>query len=193
MSRKYLKVTGWWVYVHRTPNGMYYVGYSGGEDGTKQINARWYPTLYKSTTLYPYIKQYGWKNIKHLIVIDNLTEDEALHWEDKLICMYKQMGCCINKYRSNRKSQTKEYKKQYYQNNKNKIIEKNTLYNEKHREEKIEYYKKLRSTPEGKIYVRVTNYNRLHPDRIQETPLEAKQKYLQWGYIPDYIKNDDLH
>lgn len=51
---------------------------------------------------------------------------------------------------------------------------------------------KQRSTPEGKIYNRVCAFNHYHPDQIKETPLEAKQKYLQWGYIPDYIKSDDL-
>ena len=54
-SRKYQKVTGWWVYGHITPNGKIYIGYSGGKDGDKQCCDRWNKGGYKSTELQPYL------------------------------------------------------------------------------------------------------------------------------------------
>lgn len=48
------------------------------------------------------------------------------------------------------------------------------------------------NTPEMRIYTRVSAFNRLHPDRIVETPLEARERYIAEGYVPDYIKNNDI-
>lgn len=43
--------------------------------------------------------------------------------------------------------------------------------------------------PENQVYIKVKNFNRLHPDKVVETPLEAKQKYIATGYVPTYVKN----
>lgn len=178
----YPTTNGWWPYVIKTPNNMYYVGYSGGEDGNKQPQKRWNPSNYKTTKLYPYIEQFGWENLEKIVLIDGLTEDEAVKWEDKLICVYTKLGCCINKKRSgNIERNIKQYQKQYRKDHK-----------ENKREYNQQYYKNFLSTPEGKIYNRVNNYNRNHPDRKLITPTEAKEMYLLTGYIPDFIKNDDL-
>lgn len=98
--RKYPEVTGWWVYVMCTPNNMYYVGYGGGKNGTEQVSRRWQPLHYKDISLEPYIKEYGWNNLEKVVLKDGLTKDGALQFEDTLIKMYKQLGCCINKQRS---------------------------------------------------------------------------------------------
>lgn len=59
---------------------------------------------------------------------------------------------------------------------------------------KSEFAKKngWNNTPEKLIYNRVMGFNRAHPDRMVETGKEAQRKYLETGYIPDYIKNNDL-
>lgn len=47
--------------------------------------------------------------------------------------------------------------------------------------------------PEKLIYIGSSggsSQNRNHTPI--ETPLEAKNKYLEYGYIPSYIKNDDM-
>ena len=125
-------------------------------------------------------------------------------------------------YRQEHKEEIKEYHKQYYQDNKNELEIKGKAYREAHKDHKREYdkvyrdlnkgklqkrreehkeerkeynkqyHKQYGSTIEGKIYNRVNAFNYLHPDCKIETPLEAKQKYLETGYIPSYIKNNDL-
>lgn len=206
-KRKYNITNGWWVYVIKTPNDMYYPGYSGGKDGNKQPNERWQPKQYQHTALLAYIEEFGWNNLEKIVVADGLTEDEAKYWENRLINIYTAIGRCLNKKRSGNISKQDNYKKMYYQEHRNELLEKIKKYQEEHKDERKEYkqkyyqkhqeelkqhFKQRNSTPEGKIYNRVTNYNRLHPYKIKETPLEAKQKYLETGYIPDYIKNNDL-
>lgn len=161
---KYKKVTGWWVYGHITPNGKIYIGCSGDKYQSSRLN----PNKYKRGSLQPYIEKYGWDNIKHIVFKDGLTQKQAEQLEDLLITQAKNDGWCINKKNSSgfERDNPQDYRKQYY--------------------------KKQHSTPEGKIYNRVNVFNRDHPDRKIETPLEAKNKYLEYGYIPSYIKNNDL-
>lgn len=230
MSRRriYPKTTGWWPYVIKTPNNMYYSGYGGGRNGNTQPKVRFAPSHYKTTALYPYIEQFGWEKLEKIVLTDGLTKEQALHWEDRLICMYTKLGCCINKqrsgyvsndneymkelnkqYRQEHKEKINKYKKQWRKEHKDKEIEqrrkhyqkhceeikeKSRLYRQEHLEERRkknrEFMKQYYSTPEGKIYDRVRKYNRCHTPI--ETPLEAKQKYLETGYIPSYIKSDDF-
>ena len=223
-QRKYPKVTGCWTYAHLTPNYQYiYFGY-----GTGQCSDRWFPSGYKTTSLQPFIEQYGWDNLIHIVIQDGLTEEQAIIIEGALIKQGKADGWCINKNESsgNRTTEWNEenpdYHKQYYQNHKEKMSNSmklwrkehkehiqnlNKQYQKEHKEEISEYQKKhykenrekirekqnkQTSSIEGRIYQRVANFNRLHPDKVIETPLEAKQKYLETGYIPNYIKNNDL-
>lgn len=110
---------------------------------------------------------------------------------------YKEHKEERRKYSKDHREERLEYMKQYHNDHREEELEYKKQYREDHREEIKEYSKQylrnLRSTPEGKIYNRVNSFNKRHPDKIKETPLEAKQKYLQRGYIPDYIKNDDLN
>lgn len=59
------------------------------------------------------------------------------------------------------------------------------------------YYNRFRRTNEGKIYNRVASHNQWltkkgREEDIVETPAEARRKYKEEGYIPSYIKNDDI-
>lgn len=164
-KRKYPETNGWGVYIHCTPDNMKYVGIIQREPWK-----RWNPSLYKGTSFYPHIEKWGWENIEHCFLINGLTYKQALQWEDRLIKMYRKLGCCINKKGSGG-----------WKKNKKKVSEYNSEFN------KIRY-----SRPADIIYMRVKDYNRYHPNDKKETPSEAKQKYLQWGYIPNYIKNDDI-
>ena len=172
--RKYPKVTGSWTYGHIVvPEKLIYIGRSD----QPECCYRWNPSGYKTTELYPYIEKHGWDNIKHIVFKDGLTKEQAKQLEGLLIKQATIDGWCINKNESYGMFNKKTYFKQY---------------RESHKAEQKTYSMKFRSTPEGKIYDRVHTFNRDHPDRKIETPLEAKNKYLEYGYIPSYIKNDDL-
>lgn len=174
--RKYPKITGWWVYCHITPDEKFYIGYSGKDRCWK----RWSPTRYKGTALYPYVQQYGWDNIEHLVLADGLTEEQAIKIEGGLIDKATECGWCINDrnsgyvYTTDINKYKREYQKKYL------------------REYQREYQKKCNKKPEYIIYNRVWKYNDYYPEKAIETPLEAKKKHLEYGYIPNYIKSDDL-
>lgn len=73
------------VYIHTFPNGKKYVGVTS-----------WKPELrwgangcnYKNPYMINAIKKYGWENIKHEIVAESLTVDEASNMEKALIQKY---------------------------------------------------------------------------------------------------------
>lgn len=176
--RKYQETTDYWVYAHTTPNGLYYIGMS-----KLQPCRRWRKSAYKGLSIEPYIIEYGWENIAHKVIVDGLTKEQAEAWEDQIIQALSMNGLCINKQRSGGIcNDIKIYQKQYYKEHNKEKKE----HNKQWRKCNKLYYKKI----ECKIYQRVANYNRNHVPI--ETPMEAKQKYLQCGYIPAYIKNDDL-
>lgn len=73
------------VYIHTFPNGKKYVGVTS-----------WKPELrwgangcnYKNPYMVNAIKKYGWDNITHEIVAENLTVDQASQMEIELIAKY---------------------------------------------------------------------------------------------------------
>ena len=189
------------LYIHRVvtdDNGpMYYVGV------TIDNKRRWKPSEYRLGSLWPYIEKYGWDNIEHNVVVEGLDYETALELEDTLILLYRTLGRGINKQRSGLISKdSAEYVKNLYHNNNDYAEQKRLMERERYHNKKasdLEWYERKRQyerdkghTPEGKIYKRVSNFNRCHPDRIVETPLEAKKRYLEQHIIPDYIKNNDL-
>lgn len=195
MNRKYPEVTGWWCYCLIFPDGMFYIGYSG-----RKCCNRWKKNSYIKR--YPFIEQYNWSDIRKVVLKDGLTKEQAKLLEDLLIIEARKGGWCINKERSggNRRVEWElenpNYNKQYYESHKKEIYLKHKQHRQSNKEKINEwyrqYYKKQRLTPEGRIYDRVKTHNKRHPDQIKETPLEARNKYLEYGYIPSYIKNDDL-
>lgn len=73
------------VYIHETPNGKKYIGITSLKPET-----RWGGNGYKYTgQVFKYaINKYGWENIKHTIVADNLSKEEACKLEKELIKKY---------------------------------------------------------------------------------------------------------
>ena len=75
----------YYVYMHTTPNNKRYIGIT-----RQTLEKRWrkgfsYRTQYFSRA----IKKYGWDNIKHEVLFENLTEEEAKQKEIELIKKYK--------------------------------------------------------------------------------------------------------
>lgn len=73
------------VYKHTAPNGKVYIGI------TCKLKARWSGSgyYYKGQYFGRAILKYGWDNIKHEILFENLTKEEACQKEIELIAQYK--------------------------------------------------------------------------------------------------------
>lgn len=72
---------GWSVYIHISPSNKYYIGVT-----SRQPEDRWRNGFgYYSQPFYNAIMKYGWDNIYHEVIAENLTEDEAFNFEKVLI------------------------------------------------------------------------------------------------------------
>ena len=74
------------VYMHIVPNGKRYIGMS------RNIKSRWKNNGYgykNNIEFYNAIVEYGWDNIDHLIIADNLTKEDAKVLEEQLILEHK--------------------------------------------------------------------------------------------------------
>ena len=89
----------WKVYLHTVPKEIsgydwdkYYVGITH-----RPTKIRWGLSGqgYKGQFFYNAIQKYGWENIKHEVLIDNLTEDEACKYEINLI---EKLNSCDRRY-----------------------------------------------------------------------------------------------
>lgn len=140
MNKKYV------VYQHVTPDGMYYFGQ------TQNVEQRWKNngSLYKGTALQPYIEKFGWDNIKHIVLFKDQTRENALWIENFLIETAREDGVCINKQRSGLISKEEGYQqdyykyhyKEYYEENKDRILGKKKQYYERNKGKFKEYQRK---------------------------------------------------
>ena len=76
----------WCVYKHTAPNGKVYIGITSREPKVRWDSGSGY---LQNTYFSRAIKKYGWKNIKHEIIILNLSENDAKNKEIELIKFYK--------------------------------------------------------------------------------------------------------
>lgn len=107
------------VYKHTCPNGKVYIGITGSD-----VNDRWKNGLgYKRNEhFYRAIEKYGWDNIKHEILFDNLSKEKAEQIEIDLIFKYKSSnkaygynctngGECVGKHTDETKQKISEKNK----------------------------------------------------------------------------------
>lgn len=73
------------VYMHITPSNKRYIGIT-----SKSLKERFGPNggLYRNQIFGRAIKKYGWSNIEHVLICDNLTKEEAKKLEIELIAKY---------------------------------------------------------------------------------------------------------
>lgn len=74
------------VYKHTTPGGKIYIGQTKQNPSKRFANGNGYK---KCPAFYNAIKKYGWAAIKHEILFDGLTAEEANEKEKELIRKYK--------------------------------------------------------------------------------------------------------
>lgn len=72
------------VYMHITPNDKKYIGIT-----SRELNERWGNGKgYKTQVFGRAINKYGWNNIKHIIIDEDLNKEEAIKKEIELIEKY---------------------------------------------------------------------------------------------------------
>ena len=75
------------VYEHLFPNGKRYIGITSKNPKARWENGSGYDKDHQPV-MYNAIQKYGWDNIQHNILYDNLTEQEAKQKEKELIQYY---------------------------------------------------------------------------------------------------------
>lgn len=75
------------VYKHTCPNGKVYIGITGTPFETRCGNDGY--NYRKNMLFYRAIKKYGWDNIRHEILFDGLSKEEAEQKEIALIAKFK--------------------------------------------------------------------------------------------------------
>lgn len=80
-----METNNYCVYAHINKiNGKTYVGI------TSNVKRRWYPVGYKKCTRFnAAIEKYGWDNFKHIVLIDNVSQEVACIIEMELIKKFK--------------------------------------------------------------------------------------------------------
>lgn len=102
------------VYMHTCPNGKKYIGITGQSAERRWQKGKGY--AYGSNDyFYNAIKKYGWENIQHDILFNNLTKEEAEEKEKMLISKYnttdRNFGYNIDNGGSSFGKHSEEYKK----------------------------------------------------------------------------------
>ena len=70
------------VYKHIFPNGKSYIGITKQDPLKRWRKGEGYKTQPK---IYKAIKEHGWENVTHIIIAENLCEEEAIKLEESLI------------------------------------------------------------------------------------------------------------
>ena len=82
-----MRNNNWKVYIHTNLiNDKKYVGITQQNPEDRWQNGNGYPVNEHFTSA---IKKYGWNNFKHIILFDNLTQEEAENIEIELIAYHK--------------------------------------------------------------------------------------------------------
>lgn len=81
------------VYMHKTPSNKVYIGITKNNPKKRWNSGKGYKGNPHFTSA---IKKYGWDNIQHIILFDNLEELEAKMIEVDLVYYYKKQGMCYN-------------------------------------------------------------------------------------------------
>ena len=74
------------VYIHIFPNNKVYIGITRNRTDIRWANGKGYKNQKVMSNA---INKYGWKNIEHKVLYENLTKEEAEQKEIELIAYYK--------------------------------------------------------------------------------------------------------
>ena len=138
------------VYMHTCPNGKKYIGITQRNPEQRWARGSGY---YSNKHFYNAIKKYGWDNIEHIILFENLTKEEAESKEIKLIKKYKsnfnEFGYNIENGGSSIGKHSEETKKKISEK---QIGNKNHNFGKKHTEKKKKYMSKRMEKENNSFY-----------------------------------------
>ena len=150
------------VYIHIFPNGKVYVGQTKRKPEYRFNNGEGYKGC---KYVYSAIKKYGWENIEHKIIKDNLSEEEANYWEDYYISEYKSQD---RAYGYNlRSGGTSGYKYSLEVRQKLSVIQRGRKQSEQEKKKRSESLKKYYETHEISEEVRA-KYKRPNKGQFQK-------------------------
>lgn len=84
-----MKIKKYVVYLHIFPNNKYYIGITCVKPYTRRWRAG--SSYSKQPKIYNAILKYGWENIQHKILYENLTKEEANEKEIECIKLYNSI------------------------------------------------------------------------------------------------------
>lgn len=80
----------YFVYEHVTPSNKVYIGITNQNPERRWRNGEGYkPRESRETPFWRAIKKYGWDNIRHIVVAEGLTKNEACELEKNLIALFR--------------------------------------------------------------------------------------------------------
>lgn len=83
----------WKVYMHKSPSGKVYIGVTKRNLEIRWANGEGYKTC---PIFYNAIRKYGWENIEHKLLFENLNDISAKLIEIDLIYYYKSINMSYN-------------------------------------------------------------------------------------------------
>ena len=83
----------WKVYMHKSPSGKVYIGITKRDLEIRWANGEGYKTC---PIFYNAIRKYGWENIEHKLLFENLNDISAKIIEIDLIYYYKSINMSYN-------------------------------------------------------------------------------------------------
>lgn len=169
----------WKVYVHINKiNNKKYVGITQQTCKKRWMNGKGYKTCPK---FYKAINKYGWDNFEHIVLKENLTEEQAKQFEIYFIDLYKsnerKFGYNLTrggqgrlKYandKERKKAKSEKYKKWYNEHRKENIQRAREYYS-KHIEQKMQYNKEYREKNQEKYKEHAKNYYHNNKEKMYE-------------------------
>lgn len=176
----------WCVYKHTSPSGKVYIGVTHHSNPERRYGKN--GIAYKACIVfYRAIVKYGWTNITHEILFDNLSEEEAKQKEIELIQFYHDQNISYNitiggdGRNLGLNSDTKEYR-----------LTQSRLFRQLHPEYDKEQYRKHynKKKETSKNYYKNNREKVLAYKRIDKVKEKARIRAAEWRKKhPDYMKN----
>lgn len=175
------------VYKHTFPNGKVYIGQTKQKPKYRFNNGNGYVGC---KYVYSAIKKYGWDNIEHDVLIDNLSQKDADYWESFFINIYhsneKQCGYNLRTGGTSGYRYTEEVKRKMSDNQIGRKQSKETR--KKHSEALYRYYSKHTVSEETrkKLSIALTGKKKTqsHSQKIQAIKNIKPHQYKK-GHAPN--------